>query len=134
MSKVVYAKIEQYFKPVKNIAAVYVFGSYAKGTKREHSDIDIAVLFLKGKEISWEQSLVMKDEISDLLTIDVDLIIMNISNPILKHQIYKHSHRVITRDTYFINEFFVRSLMEYTDIKMTRAIIETKILNRRIYG
>jgi predicted nucleotidyltransferase len=48
MDKSVNETVAQYAKNVKtrfNPKAVYLYGSYAKGTAREDSDIDIAVVF-----------------------------------------------------------------------------------------
>lgn len=38
-------KIRNYFAGQKDVLAVYVYGSFAKGTARKQSDLDIAVLF-----------------------------------------------------------------------------------------
>ncbi|MDR3121656.1 MAG: nucleotidyltransferase domain-containing protein [Clostridiales bacterium] len=48
MDKIVNEKITRYAQNVKkrfHTKAVYLYGSYAKGTAREDSDIDIAVIF-----------------------------------------------------------------------------------------
>ena len=40
-------KIARYFSKKKEIGAVYLFGSQAKGKARENSDIDLGVLFVR---------------------------------------------------------------------------------------
>lgn len=38
-------KIQKYFAGQKDVLAVYLYGSFAKGTPHKRSDLDIAVLF-----------------------------------------------------------------------------------------
>lgn len=40
-------------KNLSNIVAVYLFGSYARGTANNNSDIDIAILI--DKNLDWEE-------------------------------------------------------------------------------
>lgn len=38
-------KIQNYFAKQKDVVAVYLYGSFAKGTTHKHSDIDFGILF-----------------------------------------------------------------------------------------
>ncbi|MGI6537950.1 MAG: nucleotidyltransferase domain-containing protein [Caldicoprobacterales bacterium] len=62
------AKIEDYFRTVKDISAVYLFGSLVKGKARKNSDIDIAVLFTKGIPLlqRFERKLEIANDLEDL--------------------------------------------------------------------
>ncbi|MGF7396713.1 nucleotidyltransferase domain-containing protein [Thermoanaerobacterium thermosaccharolyticum] len=67
---------------------MYVFGSYAKGNNTKNSDLDIAVLF--GNDYDYMDKLNL---IGDLISIfkrdDIDLVVLNSANPVLRHQIIK---------------------------------------------
>ena len=126
--------LKRYFNKNKDVVAAYVFGSYAQGRARAGSDVDLAVLFSRNKVPTWEHSIELKHALSSLLKKEVDLIILNSANPILKHQVYKYGKTIVIRDGAVANAFFVSSLMAYCDLKLTRAVIEKKILNGSGHG
>jgi len=117
-----------------DIAAVYLFGSQAQGKANFSSDIDVAVLYEKDRVPTVFDALQSKEELVSLLKKEVDFVVMNRANPILKHQIFKHGIKIMDRHSQFLGRFFVQSLMEYDDIKRVRAIIEKNILKGRVYG
>ena len=70
------------------IAAVYLFGSAARGAMRQSSDVDIAVMTFchipTMKRINWET------ELSNVLKKDVDLVVFSQIGPLLQHQVLKY--------------------------------------------
>ena len=66
-----------------------IFGSYARGEQKKRSDIDILVEF--SEPIGLIQFCGLKDYISDLLGIKVDLVSKNALRPALKDQILKET-------------------------------------------
>jgi len=56
------------------------------------------------------------------------------ASPILRMQVLKYGIRVYTRDVRRVNEFFVRTINEYDDLKRVRKPIEDNILKGRIYA
>lgn len=80
--------VKDFFSSHEQIAAVYLFGSAARGIMRKSSDVDIAVMTFcpipTMKRISWET------ELSNILSKDVDLIIFSQAGSLLQHQVLKY--------------------------------------------
>ena len=55
--------------------AIVLFGSYARGTQNNESDIDIAIK--PKKEVSKKELFYLSQEIEDRINIEVDLINLN---------------------------------------------------------
>lgn len=76
---------------IKRLAAKYklklimVFGSFARGTAKANSDIDIAVVSL-GK-LSMSDELELAAELAEILKGEIDLAAVNHANPLFLHQI-----------------------------------------------
>lgn len=68
----------------------YLFGSLARGNDARQSDVDIAVLLerLPGDLLGFTLTLI--DELSAALGDRVDLVLLNESPPLLRHQVIKH--------------------------------------------
>lgn len=80
------------------IVSVYLFGSQAKGNQGKDSDIDIAILF------DWEnvpdqlELIEIREELSQILNNDVDLVCLNGSSPIIGMQVLKYGKLLFTND------------------------------------
>lgn len=126
--------LKKFFKKEVGLVALYLFGSHAKKSKRTPEDIDIAVLYERGSAPDPGQILETQESLSGLLKKNVDLVVMNRANPILKHQIFGEGKLLLNNSPSFLNEFFVKALNEYDDIKRMRRPIEQAILRGRVYG
>lgn len=102
-----------------NIKLIYVFGSYAKDKNSKNSDLDIAVL-LDGKY----NPIIKLNIIGDLVEIfnrdDIDLVILNDANSVLKHQIIKHGKVLYSDSEETKVSFEVKALKEYMDMEYFR--------------
>lgn len=127
-------QIKSFFKARADVWAVYVFGSQAKNKTSRHSDVDLAILFNPTNIPDFATKIELKESLSSLLKTDVDLVVMNTANPVLKHQIYKHGQIVLNKNARYTTGFWVKSLVEYCDLKISRSLIEKNILNRKVYG
>ncbi|SHJ54540.1 type VII toxin-antitoxin system MntA family adenylyltransferase antitoxin [Paramaledivibacter caminithermalis] len=111
-----------------NIKLMYVFGSYAKDKNNKNSDLDIAVLLEK------EYNPIVKlNIIGDLVEIfkrdDIDLVILNDANPVLRHQIIKHG-KILYEDSEETKvNFEVKVLKEYMDMEHFRKT-QMKYINQ----
>lgn len=123
-----------FFRAKEGIVAVYLFGSQAKQKGHGGSDVDIAVLYEEDKVPDFRNQLELRDTLSGILKKEVDLVFLNRANPILKHQILKYGALLLNHHPSLVNRFFVRTLMEYDDIRRIRVPIEKNILKRRLYG
>jgi len=57
-------------KALPFVDAIYLYGSRARGTQRQRSDIDIAVLCPRASSLEWHQITDIIDEADTLLEID----------------------------------------------------------------
>lgn len=97
--------IEEY-----NIKLIYIFGSYAKGTNRENSDLDIGIYM--EKEIDSFDRLKILDALIDILQReDIDLVILNKVDIELQFQVIKYGQII------------------YMDNLLTKVLYESKIMS-----
>jgi uncharacterized protein len=101
----------------ENVAAVYLFGSLARGTARDASDIDLGVLFrvvppatLLGQPFELQASL------SRELGKPVDVIVMNTAPVDLVHRILRDGRLLLERDRSRRIAFEVRARNQYFDL------------------
>lgn len=85
-------KIKNFASTQDSIAAVYLFGSFARGVMKKSSDVDLAVMTFSAipsmQRIDWET------ELSNMLKKDVDLVIFSEAGCLLQHQILKYGKLV----------------------------------------
>ena len=91
----------------------YVYGSYAKGRQKEHSDLDIAVYI--NNPVADITSFVMnlKLVLEDVIRREVHLAVLNSAPPLLKQQVLKNGVLVFERDRRVRIEFIKRSYFEF---------------------
>ena len=104
-----------------NIKLVYIFGSYAKGTNIENSDLDIAV-YLEGESDGFTKLDILYDLVGILNRDDIDLVILNNVDEILKFQIIKYGKVFFMKDLYSKVIFESRVMSEYMDKEHFRNI------------
>ena len=112
------AKIIGFAEAHAEIAAIYLFGSFATGHSRPKSDIDLGILFFE--EVDSFVRVNMETEISNLLKKDVDLIDMRKSSPFLRHQIYKYGKALYESGDGFPFQFRADSIRDYLDTHSLR--------------
>lgn len=134
MMKRMKEKLKKFFKNERGIVALYLFGSHAKKSKRIPEDVDVAVFYERGSIPNPRQTLEIQEKLAGLLKKDVDFVMMNRANPILKHQIFREGKLLLNNNPSHLNEFFARSVTEYDEIKRVRRPIEQSILKGRVYG
>jgi len=98
--------------------AVYLYGSVARGTAREGSDVDVGLLLehdpprtLKGLHLDVEGDL------ESLLGVPVQLVVLNRAPPDLVHRVLRDGKLVFERDRSRRIRFEVRSRNEYFDLQ-----------------
>ncbi len=113
-----------------DIKLIYIFGSYAKGNNNANSDLDIAILLNNGYDPMDKLSL-----IGDLTSIfkrdDIDLVILNSANAVLKHQVIKYGKLIFMKNEDVKVDFEVRVLKEYMDMEPFRKT-QMKYINEWI--
>lgn len=114
-------EIEKYVSLQDNIEVVYLFGSAATGKMRRTSDLDIAIM--STRQIDGFEKITMETELSNLLQIDVDLVIFHQAQVLLQHQILKHGRLLYERDS---------KVRVQQETSARREYLETRFLFREL--
>ena len=100
------------------IEVVYIFGSYASGTAKGDSDIDVA-LFVD--DLKYSDNPLIDLEIGCMLDKEinkrVDVVVMNRVSPIMQHEVLSSGKRIFERSPRSRCAFELRSFKEYMDVK-----------------
>lgn len=100
-----------------NVAAVYLFGSRARGSHRQGSDVDLAVLYRTPVPPTLAaQPFEQQAELSRLLETSVDIVVMNTAPVDLIHRILRDGKLVFERDKSRRIAFEVKARNEYFDL------------------
>ena len=125
-------KLKETLTMHSDIVLVFLFGSFPRGEITSFSDLDIALFFTDA--IDFYRINELKEDISEMLGIEADIVVLNNASPVIKMQVLKKGTLLINKDQRAYNEFFVNTVKEYDDLKRTRKEIEEKILRGRIYA
>ena len=103
----------------QGVAAVYLFGSVARGDSRLGSDLDVAVLLEPAPERGTFESLRLglHVELESELGQEIDFVVLNHAPPDLTHRVLHDSVLVIEPDPSARVRFEVRARNEYWDLK-----------------
>lgn len=113
-------RLRQAFKGrEQGVAAVYLFGSVARGESRAGSDLDVAVLLEPAPARGTYESLRLdlRAEIESELGQEIDFVVLNHAPPDLVHRVLRDSVLVIEPDPSSRVRFEVRARNEYWDLK-----------------
>lgn len=115
--------LEERFRPL----AILLFGSRARGVQHAGSDHDLAILAGRPLPDAFAVAAA-KSDLEDVLGADVDLVVLDAASPILAMEILRDHAVLQMRDREAFEEFVVRTLGAYFDLKRVRAPIEAAIL------
>jgi uncharacterized protein len=102
-----------------NVNFAYLFGSYANGTQKDKSDVDIAV-FLNKNDL--DSQLQLNYELSKLLKKDVDLVILNnVKNLFLLESIFKDA--IVLKESQKRIDYELRKEHDILDYKAFKRMI-----------
>jgi hypothetical protein len=109
-----------FFRSEKRVTVAYLFGSRARRIQTPESDVDIAVLLSETPKKMLQYYLHLTSKLSRIIGNEVDLVILNDSPPLLKHQVIKYGRILYLRDEEARIAFEARAQSEYLDF--SRAI------------
>ena len=111
-------KIKNYFTTKTDIAAVYLYGSYASGQVHPGSDVDVAILFGKrDREIVDKRLEKIHVELSRILKKDLHLVALDFAGEVLLNQILKKGRCLIVNDTKTLTYFAMEALTKVADFQ-----------------
>ncbi|MFD1065130.1 type VII toxin-antitoxin system MntA family adenylyltransferase antitoxin [Oceanobacillus locisalsi] len=129
------AKTVEYFLVAKfHPAFILIFGSYAKGTNHEKSDLDIAFQCKDDFPKAYDVFMAAQ-ELADILKIDVDLIHLKDASTVFQAQIYSTALLIYTNDRNDFNQQRMTALSSYVKLNEARKPILDRIKEERsVYG
>ena len=133
MNKTDYKKIlAGYFADKPDVLCAYIFGSAARGKETAHSDVDIAVLFNDSVSSSeyTERQISLFVDLSELLCVNVDIIVLNQATPYLRFQVIQSGVKVYENPKRKDRAFEARSIVEFFDFLPLKNLLESSVLKR----
>jgi len=127
MNRLLFKKLHDKLISVEKIVFAYIFGSFVKSEK--YNDIDIAI-YLSDGEIGTLDYLNFKRELMDIVSVEVDIVILNNANPLIKQQVFKHGVQIFSKDRDLESKFIVHSLFEYEDMKKYYNLSYSSMINQ----
>lgn len=105
--------------------AILLFGSYARGTQNEESDIDIAIKTKKG--ISKKDIFYLSQEIEDAIKIDVDLVDLDNIGDGFRYEILINGKSIYCKDELEFELYKLDMYREYLELNESRKAIIDEI-------
>lgn len=116
------ARIREALAQVPGIAAVWVFGSFARGTARPDSDVDFGVVLAdrgaaRRVEPRWLGDLASRLE--SAVGRQVDVVLLDVQGPMLRHQVLVEGILVFDTDVARRMDFESETQSLYFDFRPT---------------
>lgn len=100
------------------VAAVYLFGSQARGNPRPDSDVDLGLLYVNPPPGTLlDQPFLLESELGAALGRPVQCVVMNHAPPDLVHRILREQQLLLDRDPSLRVRFEVAARNRYFDVK-----------------
>ena len=115
---------------IRNLAGLYLFGSYATEMHTSRSDLDIA--FLTSEKISAVERWKIQEELASLIDKDIDLIDLKDGSVVLRAQVVENGKRIYTGNAYECDSFEMVTYSMYADLNESRMDILNDI--KKKYG
>jgi len=113
------------------LAALWIFGSHARGEARADSDVDLAALFRR--EVASPELSEVRMALVQRWGRDVDLVDLSRASPALAMQVLRHGRLVDDRTPRLRIAFATALPSRYEDLRIVRAPIERRI-RERLHG
>lgn len=125
--------ILDYFEQIPHIVAVTLFGSYARNTATDKSDVDVAILCEKAYVPEAFTLIAWRENLSALIHKEIDLVCLNTASPIIGMQVYKNGKNLIVKNNREYANYQMILFSDYAELKELRAPMEKDILKRKYY-
>jgi predicted nucleotidyltransferase len=104
-------------RSLPDLAAVYIFGSVARGSARADSDVDVGILYRKTPSATFaSQAYDVAADLSERLGRTADVVVMNGAPVDLVKRVLRDGHIVVERDRSARIAFEVRARNDYFDL------------------
>lgn len=124
--------IMRYFAKQDDVSTVYLFGSVVKKRTTQNSDVDIAVLFIRGLSLlhRFERKLELANDLEDILKTKVDIVDLENADLYFIHQVMLNKEIVLDRDIERRVSFEVEKRRKYFDKKHFYDLYHSQALKR----
>lgn len=110
--------LEKKFRKEEGVLFCYIFGSLAYGKFNSESDVDIAVyLDEKKSDDFFDKRLDLISEISQILGIEADILVLNTASLFLKYVVLREGKLIFSRDESQRIDFELKTINNYFDFK-----------------
>jgi predicted nucleotidyltransferase len=126
-------RLAAHLAKVDGVAAVYLFGSEARGDADHLSDVDLAVLLRRDlrKGEMWRLEDQLTVTASDLLeTSDLDLFVINLAPLAAQFEIISAGRLLLSNDEAWRTDFEVTLMAEWWDFQEYEALFDRYLLER----
>ena len=104
------------------LVAAYLFGSRARGTATDRSDVDVAVLYAAAPAPGLEGlGLDLEADLERALGLPVQIVVLNTAPVDLIHRVLRDGHLLLDRDRSRRIRFEVKARNEYFDLQPVLA-------------
>jgi len=113
MNSIKTSKIESIQKELEahtGIVAAYIHGSVAKGTAREDSDLDIALLCSPNMMLSSMDLLLLTEKLASLSTREIHLSTLSHDNLIFLREVIENGTSLFSKDSFYSDMFVCTGL------------------------
>jgi predicted nucleotidyltransferase len=125
--------IQRMKEAVPELVAIYRFGSQAQGAARPESDVDLALL--APRALSPKARLALREELSLLLSRDVDLVDLRQASTVLRMQVVSTAECLFSADDRKREQFETMVYSSYARLNEERREILDDIRARgRVYA
>ena len=116
-----------------NCEAIILFGSFARGTQNERSDIDIA--FKSKREVTKKETFTEKSLLEDIAKRDIDLVNLDEINDDFRYEILMNGKELYCEDKKKFDLYKLDMFREYLDLNESRIQIMDRVKKGgTIYG
>ena len=120
LSKEVLDRIADRLARETSVAAAYVLGSSVEGRVREDSDVDIAVLPVRGHALTPKQRLGLAADLGELAGREADVGLLSTANLVYAKEAVSRGRTIFERDRAASSRFAALVLSMYADLQETR--------------
>lgn len=110
----------------KHIEAIVLFGSWAKGTQHEGSDVDLAVLWHPQHVPSPLKIWKLRGDLETLLHSDVDLVCLNTCNNITAIEVIDHGD-ILFRQGLQYDYYRIQAMNDYAELRKSNKEMREKL-------
>jgi predicted nucleotidyltransferase len=124
-------RISEYFMNKKEVVAVYLFGSYARGKEKPFSDIDIGIIFKPSRRDKYLERIDgYLPGLSRIMRCDVHLVIMNTAGEELLKQVFTKGKCLLVNDTKLLSRLKTAMYSRIAEFGFYRPMMQKGLIGK----